>query len=345
MKGELSHMKCHIAVRVGHCVVVIGGEVHNYFQDTHKRSVWSYNLYLEQWRKCLIPENKQVPDNFIGACGVVIGEVIYTFGGKGVLPGSVSNELWKLTQNTDGTFDWTRILVKHKKNTPCPRIGHSGWTYDGKLWTFGGDSVGHYEYIYEYLNEYGDFRNGCNNQLLHFNPVSHEWTNLKCFGTVPSPREFHATAAGGDTVWLYGGYNLDVDFDDFYQLDMCSLTWTQIQTSTPNPGKRFACSLNVTKENQLVLHGGNSDGSDILEDTWVLDLSSYSWKCTDTCSYRSYHTGSLGINNSILIIGGYNAKYINNFRLEPESLKQLSDKDCIQVSWSASVEVSRHETD
>ena len=119
---------------------------------------------------------------------------------------------------------------------------------------------------------------------------------------------------------------MNIYFDDFYELDMCLLTWTQIQTLTPTPGRKSACSLNVTRENQLVLHGGDNhdDEDDILEDTWVMDLSSYSWKCTNIYSYRSYHTGTLGINNSIIIIGGFYTKDINNFMLEPKSLLQIS---------------------
>ena len=261
----------------------------------------------------------------IGACGAVIEEDIYTFGGEDALL-NLSNELWKLTRNANGSFEWIRILVKHKTKTPSPRTGHSGWEYGGKLWTFGGDSAEHYAYINEYYNEYGDFTNGRNNQLLHFNPVSNEWTNLKCFGTVPSPRECHATAAVEDKVWLYGGLNFNIYFDDLYELDMYSLTWTQIQTSTPKPSRKFACSLKVTRENQLVLHGGGSDKFNIHENTWVLDLPSYSWRCTDIHSYQSSHTGSLGINNSIIISGGFYAKDVNNFILEPKRLQQLSIK-------------------
>ena len=219
--------------------------------------------------------------------------------------------------------------MEHNKKTPSPRNGHSGWEYDGKLWTFGG--FGHY--AHEYLNQHGEFSDGCNNQLFHFNPVGNAWTNVKCFGAVPSPRQYHATAAVEDTVWLYGGLNLDIEFADFYKLDVCSLTWTRIQTSTPKPAWRVACSLNVTRENQLVLHGGDNGEEDMPEvDTWVLDLSSYSWKCADVYSYvnsyQSFHTGSLAINNSIIIIGGdwYVKGNINNIMLEPKNLQQLAIK-------------------
>ena len=182
-----------------------------------------------------------------------------------------------------------------------------------------------------YLNEHGDSRGCFNNQLFHFNPVSSEWTNLKCLGVVPTPRSYHATTVFGDKVWLYGGQTQGITCDDLYQLDMCSLTWTQIQTMTLKPGRMQGCSLNVMRENQLVLHGGKD------ENTWILDLSSYSWKKCTYDSFRRHHTGSLGINNNIIVIGGICPKDdlkphseqclpMCNIALEPKSLQQLSIK-------------------
>ena len=345
MESECPHLEKHIAVRLNHCLVIFGGytgiDAGQFQANSH--NVWLYNLYLEQWRKYQIPKKKQVPQHLLAACGVVIGDDIYTFGGHGLHPGGhqeisipVSNELWKLTRKA--SFEWNRILVKHKKNTPSPRAGQSGWEYDGKFWIFGGCGPS----ISDYLNEHGKMqmpmgnRNGFNNQLLHFNPVSNEWKNLKCYGTVPSPRSCHATTVLEDITWVYGGQNVDIDFNDLYELGMCSLTWTKIQTEMPMPPRMSACSLNVTRENQLVLHcGQQDDGFYLFEDTWILDQSSYSWtKCTYDHSFRAYHTGSLGINNNIIIIGGTSADDFErdsdkcapmcNIMLEPKSLQQMS---------------------
>ena len=294
MEGKLSCITLmdRIALRVDHCIFVIGGQVCDCVDDIrhhrHMYSVWLYNIFLEQWKKYHILKKKQVPENLIGACGVVIGEDIYTFGGGHRYPWN--NELWKLTRNANGSFKWSRFLVKANKKIPSPRKGHSGWEYDEKLWTFGG----HGPSINDYLNKHGDFRDHHNNQLFYFSPKSNKWTNLKYFGTEPSAQLGHATTVLDNKVWLYGGTNakLGIDFDDLYELDMCSLTWKLIQTTTLKPEGRYACSLNVTRENHLVLHCGESAERNVaLEDTWILDLSSYSWKkCTDVYSWRFYHT-------------------------------------------------------
>ena len=187
------------------------------------------------------------------ACGVLNGEDIYTFGGQSVSPAPkahfkvfATNELWKLNQNTNDNFKWTRILVKDKRKTPSSRMGHSGWEYDGKVWTFGGWGPS----VKGYLNYHGRFSSITkhNNQLLNFNPENNKWTNIKCFGTVPSPRSSHATTALENKVWLYGGTDFGTQFEDLYELDMRSLTWRLIQTTTPKPASRYDSSLNVTRD-------------------------------------------------------------------------------------------------
>ena len=336
MECKLPYIEHHIAVRLDHCIVVVGGLLFDdAFQcfEINDCDVWLYNLFLEQWKKYQIPKQRQVPPNLVGACGIVIGKAIYTFGGY-EKDHSKSNEVWKLTRNTNSSFEWNKILVKHKKKIPSPRTWHSGWEYDGKLWTFGGSGPS----LLDYRNEYGDFVPWeiLSNQLFHFNPVSNEWTNLKCFGTVPSPRSHHATTSLGNKAWLYGGAIMDIhyDIDDLYELDMCSVTWTQIQTTTPKPPRLSACSLNVTRKNKVLLYCRSSDEKDDkCECAWILDLSSYSWKkyAHDDCC----RTGSLGINNSIIIIGGNCPQDdlvqdprictpVCSVMLEPKTLQQLS---------------------
>ena len=344
MQGEVPYIDDHTAVRLNHFIMVLGGSTRTNihpFQD-NSYTVWLYNIFLEEWKKYQIPKNKRVP-KLDRSCGIVIREDVIIFGGKGVLTNIISNELWKLTWNTNDSFEWNRILVKHQTKTPSPRTEHSGWEYDGKLWTFGGFGPS----INDYLNEHGNMQtysmddgNYVNNQLFHFNPVSNEWTNLQCFGTVPSPRERHATTVRGGKLWLYGGDNVDKYFDELYELGMCFLTWTNIQTVMPKPPRLSACSLNVTRENLLVLHcGEKDDGGEIFKVSWILDLSSYSWKkCTYDDCLRWQHTGSLGISNNIIIIGGFYGGFFNreadldqctpvcHVMLEPKSLQQLSIK-------------------
>ena len=220
--------------------------------------------------------------------------------------GTFSNELWELRISSEGLFTWSKLTTENMK-VPSPRHEHSGWTYSGKLWIFGGFGP-----LQDgYLNDNGDFlcdnRRGFNNQLLSFNPSNKEWTNPECSGSTPSPRALHISTIIGGKVWLYGGHNYSVVFDELYELNMSSLIWTHVQTSETKPQARHSCSLNAITHDQLLLYGGTSPGSDdkTLSDTWILDLSSKTWKQYKPEKYqRQCHTASTGINCNSIIIGG-----------------------------------------
>ena len=123
---------------------------------------------------------------------------------------------------------------------------------------------------------------------------------------------------------------------------MNSLTWNQIQTVQPHPQARADCTLSVT-DDKLVLHGGFAEDQTTvlheiaLSDTWVMDLASHSWtQYTSRKDHtRTFHAGCTGLNNSVIIIGGYKTVeerpkipevYNNIFyvMLEPKSLQKVA---------------------
>ena len=71
-----------------------------------------------------------------------------------------------------------------------------------------------------------------------------------------------------------------------------------------------------------------------LSDTWIMDLTSNLWRqyTSGKDHARRHHTGSLGLNNNVIIIGGYKElhdtynAYDNTFHvlLKAKSLQQLA---------------------
>ena len=90
---------------------------------------------------------------------------------------------------------------------------------------------------------------------------------------------------------------------------MHSLTWTYVQTSETHPELRIACTLSAISDKQLVLHGGKKPHlhSDVLNDTWTLDISSQTWRQHISVKNhpRMCHTCTPGINGDLVIIGGH----------------------------------------
>lgn len=327
----------HVAVRLEDHILVFGGVFGNNFDNITPASyamIWMYNLYTEQWSKQTIPESVICPPSLFRACAVAIKENVFLFGGVNLLNGSFSNDLWNLCKSAEGLFTWCKVVTENLK-LPSPRVTHSGWTYLGKMWIFGGYGPS----IDRYLNDNGEFEqgrgdNGFNNQLLTFSPSCNEWINLECIGSIPPPCVSHASATIGEIVWLYGGCNAAIVFDDLYELNMSSLRWTHVQIGGTIPPGRTQCSLNAVTHYQLLLHGGSGSENKPLSDTWILDLKSHTWrryKSGDDYP-RQRHTGSTGINSNSIIIGGVIHPDESNddiqasfhIMLEPRSLQQLA---------------------
>ena len=152
------------------------------------------------------------------------------------------------------------------------------------------------------------------------------------------PRARHAMTIVGERVFLHGGTDTDLSvLDDFYELNMCSLTWTKIQATMPGPQARYLCSMNAVLDHYIVLHGGDGGGfikSEPISDTWIMDIRSHTWRkyTLYTDHPRKHHTGTTGPNSCVTIIGGnyylsdrlYKNKSTFQIILEPKSLQHLA---------------------
>ena len=316
----------HAAVRINNYIVVIGGI--SMFNDISQDVIWTYNVYTELWRKHKI-HGEIIPPPVKGPCATAIGPDIYMFGGIMLSPEHTDNELWKLSIS-QRCFKWSRIDFQHDIKLPSPRKGHTGWEYAGCFWVFRGVGKAAEN---NYLCDHGIFLYGLNNQLICFNPSTKKWTNPQCFGDVPSPRSTHHTAITDNKVWLYGGRNeFKVILDDFFCFNMQSFVWTQIESGQMKPQKYVYPSLNAVSDRYLILHG---DTCLTMENsTWLMDLHSLKWikhPCHDYA--RTHHTGTLGVNKCVIIIGGLTSTQIDDntsiafhVMLEPKSLKLLAMK-------------------
>ena len=339
MTEEIEHpIYRHSAVCLDNSIIILGGRtLGKTFKPITTRVISLYNLYTEEWNNHVISDTNAAPEPFHEAVAAVIDGIIYTFGGRHTKGQRLRNELWTLSKVKGECFTWSFKETPCKEESPSPRGGHTGWEYAGKLWTFGGwgDSPK------GYLNEHGSFLAHSsftkNNELLCYDPTTHKWTNLQCFGTVPSPRFNHASTIIKEKVWLFGGDDQAQiqEMDDFFELTMHSLTWSKIQTGRPYPLARSSCTLTVLTDNRLVLHGGFGDEQKFY-DTWIMDLTSHTWTKRQYASERDHarwgHTGSPGLSSNAIIFGGLKRFYdtyevYNNafhVMLEPKCLQQLA---------------------
>ena len=209
----------------------------------------------------------------------------------------------------------------------------TGWAYADKIFAFGGATLDRPQPAgVGFLNDFGEFGSeDCTNQLFCFDTSCQEWSNLKSSGMVPCPRHNPCSTAIDDKAWLFGGLlsTAGSRLFDFYELNIPHLMWTQIETpELLRTGSYF--SINAITRNQFVVHGTKGK-----ENTFILDLTSLSWKEYRTIDYcRQGQTSVPGLNSTIMIAMGkigagekpVDCSNTCCIRLEPMSLQQLAIK-------------------
>ena len=311
--------KGHMAVKVPGQIVLFDGEdivTENINGTVHHitvnmismREIWVYHLDIDRWLKTALPETHVVPPPTACACAVVIGSQIYMHGGAILVElakPKITGALWKLT-NTAEVITWSEMKFRNKKSIPSPRLAHAGWEYEDKLWIFGGWGLRPENYMFnddsEDSNDNNDDDNGkiSNNQLACYNLNNHEWKIVQVWGAAPSPRESHAVAKIKDHIWLYGGRVKNEIYDDLYELNMESLTWTLIEpVSELTHSARSGHTFTAISDLEIALYGGATVNDDT--SLWLLDLESLSWKQSDASlsdhidDYsRERHTATMG---------------------------------------------------
>ena len=337
-ESDLPEFHNHVVARLPDSIVVLGGwTFYDYLGGNFKRGshiIWTYNIYTNQWRQYVTPENEKAP-LFIndGCVAATMKTDIYIF----ALPNADNlGTIWKLHKDSNDGFSWSEVLVN---KGPSYRRDITGWEYAEKMWIFGGRgqspaNLGHLNDFVDFeLNFYHDSY-GINNQLLCFDPSCCEWANLKCYGAVPSPRAECASMTIDKEAWLYGGVTSTELFHDLLKLDMNSLIWTKIPCEQTIPQLINASLLHGSADGKLILHGQNIEN--VLTETTIthiLDLPSLSWrKYTGIDHITSEQRGISGLNCSVFIGGSFDEgeDYIDKctlfLRLEPKSLQEVAMK-------------------
>jgi hypothetical protein len=81
---------------------------------------------------------------------------------------------------------------------------------------------------------------------------------------------------------IYGGVTAveGVELGDMWEIDLSSSTprWTELMVLGPSPAARAdMMATHLGTLGMWIVHGGNRNGSEILNDTWVFDTTALEW--------------------------------------------------------------------
>ncbi|KAI9101049.1 hypothetical protein DFS34DRAFT_612998 [Phlyctochytrium arcticum] len=244
--------------RVGHTLsyvpgtrecVLFGGASHEagFSNDVH-----ILNLGSSEWRPG-VPKNQNLqkaPPRYEHSAAIIERNngsmdllVMFGAGDEGL-----TDDVWTLDLQT---YQWTSVTTKGKK--PSPRtlhsIGHISTEIAGRrrdrLYVFGGGTSAD--------EAVSDSNTYCldTSTMLWIQVAS--GTHSPC----PQPRLGHTLTAIGDKVYMYGGMNGDITFDDLWIFDTLKNAWTLEDTSGDNLPPRSGHTATAVGD-RIVFYGGFS---------------------------------------------------------------------------------------
>lgn len=252
--------------------------------------LWIYETLTGYWRRreC----TGECPPYLSGATSCLIGGKMYTFGGHSVAQDNWLNNLYCLDLDS---FVWTDLSSRSKADPskPIRCDKSSSWSFNGRVYIFGGYGWAQTEHLLQLLDKQKDLqltpdnrwpKFGWNNQLVEFNPRDNTWRWPSYSGKCPSARAAHSGDIMQNKYYLFGGRNSQERLNDLYVFDMDSFEWTQIAVVEMPVGASFTSFLQSS--NQVSQIGDNQalemDGqvnnheadtySDIEEDQSIIEI-------------------------------------------------------------------------
>jgi len=258
----------------------------------------------------MICESK--PQSRFAHTAAVHNSNIYYIGGQ--MSEARSDEIWGYNPQQN---NFQQVALTNVSNTEIPPSTFDCYSFpgiDGKLPKFArhqsailGNKVysfGGYDYTYFY-------------NLAVFDIVARTWTYPEVKGDIPLPRSNHALTVIGNKLYIFGGSIGDKPdkytvTNDFYILDIPTLTWSKIPTSPETPSVRVGHVMTSIGKN-LYMFGGGVWGKEMgwteqSNDLYIYSTEKQKWTMMKlkpeekpaVCTYPFVFT----LNNNLFLFGG-----------------------------------------
>uniref|UniRef100_A0A9I9CIL9 Acyl-CoA-binding domain-containing protein 4 n=1 Tax=Cucumis melo TaxID=3656 RepID=A0A9I9CIL9_CUCME len=240
----------HGALIVGNQMIVFGGtNGSKKVNDLH-----ILDLSTKEWVQPECKGNPPSPRESHTAT-LVGDDKLVIFGGSGEGESNYLNDLHILDLKF---MVWMNIEVRG--DIPVPRDSHSATAVGHKLFVYGGDCGDRYQGGVDMLD-------------VH----SLTWSKLSVQGSSPGVRAGHAAvniatkASHYAVVYILGGVGDRQYYNDAWVLDLCTCSWTQLDTCGQQPQGRFSHTA-VVADSDIAIYGGCGEDERPLNDLLVLQL-------------------------------------------------------------------------
>ncbi|XP_022097491.1 multiple epidermal growth factor-like domains protein 8 [Acanthaster planci] len=116
---------------------------------------------------------------------------------------------------------------------------------------------------------------------------------------------------GTDSLWVFGGYDLNSVLDDIVRYNFTSNQWEEVvPTSGPRPAGRYAHSM-VLYSDELIVFGGVLSNGSLTNELWSFDVKTQAWTLLPTGDDAAAvppgladHTGTIVNFSHLYVFGG-----------------------------------------
>lgn len=182
------------------------------------------------------------------------GTRLYLFGGRGP---DAMRDLWIYDIQAN---EWSPVQPEQSFDPPRARFGHNAiWDPQRSVMVLFGGQDGNTFY----------------NDLWEYDPVANRW-NVPMAGVdiVSQPSQRYGAAACYDDaghLLITHGFTSTGRFDDIWQLDLASSTWTDISPAAGEKRPTKRCLIDgvwETHKRRFLIYGGQSNEAPFLDDLW-----------------------------------------------------------------------------
>eukprot|EP00761_Pharyngomonas_kirbyi_P000340 gb/GECH01000340.1/.p1 GENE.gb/GECH01000340.1/~~gb/GECH01000340.1/.p1 ORF type:complete len:510 (+),score=58.89 gb/GECH01000340.1/:1-1530(+) len=185
---------------------------------------------------------------------------------------------------------------------PTPRLGHSASMHNDQMIVFGGTDDN---------SSSADLNIFCFQRNVWF-------SNVQTGGSKPLPRNDHISLVVSDKMYVFGGESSGgVKLDDFYSLDLGSMIWTCISTTTAPPPRFNHAGCTIGR--YILLMGGWKDDDTFRNDLWLFDTENEYWEeiIARKNPIQRYGHSLVSFGSSAFLLTGYGqtGEYLNDVHL------------------------------
>ncbi|XP_053576039.1 rab9 effector protein with kelch motifs [Bombina bombina] len=269
--GRWGHTLCPIDYQT---VILIGGQGTG--MQFCKDAMWNLNTESHKWAPVDTLSDRSSPESRTGHTAVFdpSSHRIYVFGGS-------KNRKWFNDVHILDTETWRWRNIEARGKVP-PLSYHSCSLFLGELFVFGG--------VFPRPHPIPD---GCSDSLYIFDPQHEIWYQPIILGQRPRARSGHSACLLHNKLYIFGGWDTPVCFNDLYVLDLGLMEFSAVEVKGTSPIPRCWHTAAPISDFSFLIHGGY-DGNKALSDTYIFNIGTKTWTSlihsSLPCSPRAGHS-------------------------------------------------------